>query len=117
MQITEICNPSAYRHAVGSAYIRQQVYVKDVGSVPAATMAGYQDLNFNAGALRNVSVRTVERTIIDMGFRNRCPTRLPLLIVWHTALRLAWAGYAAIELLMTGIKLSGLMSLISNCIG
>ncbi|GBN83421.1 hypothetical protein AVEN_91226-1 [Araneus ventricosus] len=52
-----------------------------------------------------------------MGFRNRCPTRVPLLIVRHTALRLAWAANAAIELLMTGNKLPGLTSLISNCIG
>ncbi|GBN95712.1 hypothetical protein AVEN_78741-1 [Araneus ventricosus] len=52
MQITEICNRSAYRGAVGSAYIRQQVYHKAVGSVPAATLAGYQDLsNFEWGLI------------------------------------------------------------------
>ncbi|GBO41038.1 hypothetical protein AVEN_186465-1 [Araneus ventricosus] len=47
--------------------------------------------HFNAGALRNVSVRTVERAIIDMGFRNRYPTRVPLLTIRKTALLLAWA--------------------------
>ncbi|GBN06919.1 hypothetical protein AVEN_135392-1 [Araneus ventricosus] len=52
----------------------------------------YRVSDFNAGALRNVSVRTVERTIIDMGFRNRCPTSVPLLTVRHTALRLAWVS-------------------------
>ncbi|GBL97882.1 hypothetical protein AVEN_36708-1 [Araneus ventricosus] len=183
-----------------AAPIRQQVSDKDVGSVPAATMAGYQDLsNFerglivsaremghsisevamkfgyshttisrvyheyrvsgetsnlrlrrdqketlqerdrlcltrnlkrvrratfsqiaahcNAEALRNVSVRTVERTIIDMGFGNRCPTRVPLLTIRHTALLLAWPANAVIELLMTLNKLPGLSSLVSNCIG
>ncbi|GBM90537.1 hypothetical protein AVEN_236328-1 [Araneus ventricosus] len=70
--------------------------------------------DFNAGALRNVSVRTVEWTIIHMGFRNRCPTRVPLLTVRHTA---SGPANAAIELLMTGNKLPGLTSLVSNCIG
>ncbi|GBN18053.1 hypothetical protein AVEN_231871-1 [Araneus ventricosus] len=51
-----------------------------------------------------------------MGFGNRCPTRLPLLTIRHTALRLAWA-LAVIELLMTGNKFLGLTSLVSNCIG
>ncbi|GBO16382.1 hypothetical protein AVEN_38212-1 [Araneus ventricosus] len=73
--------------------------------------------DFNAGALGNVSVRTVERTIIDTGFRNRCPTRVPLLTVRHTALHSPGPANAAIELLMTGNKLPGLTSLIPNCIG
>ncbi|GBN83709.1 hypothetical protein AVEN_209702-1 [Araneus ventricosus] len=47
--------------------------------------------DFSAWALRNISVRTVERTIIDMGFCNRCPTRVPLLTVRNTGLRLDWA--------------------------
>ncbi|GBL79447.1 hypothetical protein AVEN_92615-1 [Araneus ventricosus] len=44
MQIRDICNPSAQRDAVGSAYVRQQVSDKAVGSAPAATMAGCKDL-------------------------------------------------------------------------
>ncbi|GBN08289.1 hypothetical protein AVEN_133787-1 [Araneus ventricosus] len=47
--------------------------------------------DINAGALTSVSVRTVERTIIDMGLGSRNPTRVPLLTARHTAFRLAWA--------------------------
>ncbi|GBN09511.1 hypothetical protein AVEN_6977-1 [Araneus ventricosus] len=52
-----------------------------------------------------------------MSFRNRSPTRVLLSTVRNTVLRLAWATNAAIELLMTGNKLPGLTSLVSNCIG
>lgn len=47
--------------------------------------------DFNAGASTSVSVRTVQRTVLDMGFRSRRPTRVPLLTPRHKALRLAWA--------------------------
>ncbi|GBM02694.1 hypothetical protein AVEN_258978-1 [Araneus ventricosus] len=68
MQITEICNPSAYRDAVGSAYIRQQVSEKAVGSVPAATMAGYQDLsNFERGLI--VGAREMRHSISEVAMK------------------------------------------------
>ncbi|GBN80661.1 hypothetical protein AVEN_183805-1 [Araneus ventricosus] len=47
--------------------------------------------NFNVGVLTSVTVRTVELTIIDMGFRSRSATRVLLLTARHTALCLAWA--------------------------
>ncbi|GBM16907.1 hypothetical protein AVEN_267304-1 [Araneus ventricosus] len=51
MQI-EIRNQSENGAAVGNAYIRQQVYGTVAGSVTAATMAGYQDLNeFERGVI------------------------------------------------------------------
>ncbi|GBN87250.1 hypothetical protein AVEN_174600-1 [Araneus ventricosus] len=96
MQITEICNPSAQRDAVGSAYIRQQVSDKAVGSVPAATMAGYQDLsNFERGFI--VGAREMGHSISEL-YASPGPAN------------------AAIELLMTGNKLPGVTSLVSNCI-
>ncbi|GBO42661.1 hypothetical protein AVEN_17712-1 [Araneus ventricosus] len=50
-----------------------------------------------------------------MGFRNRCPTRVPLLTVRLYAS--PWPANAVIEPLITGNKLHGLTSLVSNCIG
>ena len=47
--------------------------------------------DLNAGPSTSVSVRTVQRTLIDMGFRSRRPSRVPLLTKRHKALRLAWA--------------------------
>lgn len=47
--------------------------------------------DFNAGPSTSVSVRTIQRNIINMGFRSRRPTRVPLMTVRHKALRLAWA--------------------------
>ncbi|GBL84127.1 hypothetical protein AVEN_118545-1 [Araneus ventricosus] len=35
--------------------------------------------DFNAGPSTSVSVRTIQRNIIDMGFRSRRPTRVPLM--------------------------------------
>ncbi|GBN72996.1 hypothetical protein AVEN_254669-1 [Araneus ventricosus] len=35
--------------------------------------------DFNAGPSTSVSVRTIKRNIIDMGFRSRRPTRVPLM--------------------------------------
>ncbi|GBN39312.1 hypothetical protein AVEN_151244-1 [Araneus ventricosus] len=67
-----------------------QLLTRNLKRVRRATFPQIAE-DFNAGALRNVSVRTVERTIIDMGFRNRCLTRVSLLTVRHTDLRLAWA--------------------------
>ncbi|GBM29067.1 hypothetical protein AVEN_233239-1 [Araneus ventricosus] len=34
---------------------------------------------FNVGPSTSVSVRTIQRNIIDMGFRSRRPTRVPLM--------------------------------------
>ncbi|GFX39027.1 HTH_Tnp_Tc3_2 domain-containing protein [Trichonephila clavipes] len=47
--------------------------------------------NFNAAPSTSVSVRTIQRNIIHMGFRSRRPTRVPLLTARHKALCLAWA--------------------------
>ncbi|GFW70434.1 HTH_Tnp_Tc3_2 domain-containing protein [Trichonephila clavipes] len=47
--------------------------------------------DFNAGPSISVTVRTIQRNIIDMGFRSRRPTSVFLLSARHTALRLAWA--------------------------
>ncbi|GBN94237.1 hypothetical protein AVEN_226812-1 [Araneus ventricosus] len=46
--------------------------------------------DFNAEASTTFSLRTVQRTIIDMSFRSRRPTRFPLLTARHKALYLAW---------------------------
>ncbi|GBM83486.1 hypothetical protein AVEN_74106-1 [Araneus ventricosus] len=35
--------------------------------------------DFNAGPSTSASVRTIQRNIIDMGFRSRRPTRVPLM--------------------------------------
>ncbi|GBM77189.1 hypothetical protein AVEN_249798-1 [Araneus ventricosus] len=43
------------------------------------------------GASTSVSVRTVERTVINMGSQRRRPTRVPLLTARHKALLLSWA--------------------------
>ncbi|GBN49763.1 hypothetical protein AVEN_36001-1 [Araneus ventricosus] len=47
--------------------------------------------DFNAGASTSVNVRTVQRTVINMGSQSRRPTRVLLLTARHNALRLAWA--------------------------
>ncbi|GBM03100.1 hypothetical protein AVEN_14595-1 [Araneus ventricosus] len=39
----------------------------------------------------SVSVRTVQRTVINMGSQSRRSTRIPLLIARHKALLLSWA--------------------------
>ncbi|GFY11139.1 HTH_Tnp_Tc3_2 domain-containing protein [Trichonephila clavipes] len=46
--------------------------------------------DFNAGPSTSVSVRTIQRNIIDMGFRSRSPTRVPLLTARHKSLPLGW---------------------------
>ncbi|GFU89188.1 HTH_Tnp_Tc3_2 domain-containing protein [Trichonephila clavipes] len=47
--------------------------------------------DFNAGPPSSVTVRTIQRNIIDMGFRSRRPTRVPLLTARHKALHLTLA--------------------------
>ncbi|GBL79204.1 hypothetical protein AVEN_92437-1 [Araneus ventricosus] len=47
--------------------------------------------DFNDGASTSVSVRTVQRTVINMGSQSRRPTRVPLLTALHKALLLSWA--------------------------
>ncbi|GFX43163.1 HTH_Tnp_Tc3_2 domain-containing protein [Trichonephila clavipes] len=44
--------------------------------------------DFNFGPSTSVTVRTIQRNIIDMGFRGRMPTRVSLLTARHKALRL-----------------------------
>ncbi|GBM91650.1 hypothetical protein AVEN_107756-1 [Araneus ventricosus] len=48
-------------------------------------------MDFNDGASTSVSVRTVQRTVINMGSQSRRPTRVPLLTALHKALLLSWA--------------------------
>ncbi|GBM79531.1 hypothetical protein AVEN_209503-1 [Araneus ventricosus] len=47
--------------------------------------------DFNDGASTSVSVRTVQRTVINMGSQSRRPTRVPFLTARHKALLLSWA--------------------------
>ncbi|GBM89479.1 hypothetical protein AVEN_187050-1 [Araneus ventricosus] len=47
--------------------------------------------DFNYGASTSISVRTVQRTVINMGFQSRRPTRVPLLTTRHKILLLSWA--------------------------
>jgi transposase len=47
--------------------------------------------DFNVGASTSVSVRTVQRSLHDMGIRSRRPSRVPLMTARHKAMRLAWA--------------------------
>ncbi|GBM11596.1 hypothetical protein AVEN_180146-1 [Araneus ventricosus] len=47
--------------------------------------------DINDGASTSVSVRTVQRTVINMGSQSRRPTRVPLLTAVHKALLLSWA--------------------------
>ncbi|GBM64896.1 hypothetical protein AVEN_30281-1 [Araneus ventricosus] len=47
--------------------------------------------DFNDGASTSVTVRTVLRTVINMGSQSRRPTRVPLLTALHKALLLSWA--------------------------
>ncbi|GBM95623.1 LMBR1 domain-containing protein 2, partial [Araneus ventricosus] len=47
--------------------------------------------DFNEGASTSVSVRTVQRTVINMGSLSRRSTRVPLLTALYKALLLSWA--------------------------
>ncbi|GFW92824.1 HTH_Tnp_Tc3_2 domain-containing protein [Trichonephila clavipes] len=47
--------------------------------------------DFNAGPSTSITLKTIQRNTIDMGFRRRWLTRVPLLTARHKALRLAWA--------------------------
>ncbi|GBO02641.1 hypothetical protein AVEN_202664-1 [Araneus ventricosus] len=73
--------------------------------------------DFNDGACTSVSLRTVQRTVINMASQRQRPTRVPLLPALHKALLLSWVDNTTIGLLMTGNTLPGLTSLVSNCTG
>ena len=47
--------------------------------------------DFNAGPSTSVSVQTIQRNIIDMGFRSKSSTCVPFMFTRHKAVRLAWA--------------------------
>ncbi|GFY05773.1 HTH_Tnp_Tc3_2 domain-containing protein [Trichonephila clavipes] len=47
--------------------------------------------NFKVGSSKSVTVRTIQRYIIDIGFRSRRLNHVPLLTARHKASRLAWA--------------------------
>ncbi|GBM73170.1 hypothetical protein AVEN_30055-1 [Araneus ventricosus] len=47
--------------------------------------------DFNDGASTSVSVRTVQRTVINMDSQSRRPIHVPLLTALHKALLLSWA--------------------------
>ncbi|GFV17083.1 HTH_Tnp_Tc3_2 domain-containing protein [Trichonephila clavipes] len=51
----------------------------------------YRESDFNTGTSTSVTVRTIQRNIIDIGFRSRRSTRVPLLTTRYKALHLAWA--------------------------
>ncbi|GFV23523.1 HTH_Tnp_Tc3_2 domain-containing protein [Trichonephila clavipes] len=70
--------------------------------------------DFNAGPSASIIVQTIQRNIIDMGFRSRRITRVPLLIARHKALRFACAHQHPHRTLMTRNTLPGLTSLVSN---
>ncbi|GFT90042.1 HTH_Tnp_Tc3_2 domain-containing protein [Trichonephila clavipes] len=46
--------------------------------------------DFNAGPSTSVTVRNIQRNIIDIGFRSRRLNHVPLLAARHKGLRLAW---------------------------
>ncbi|GBM57440.1 hypothetical protein AVEN_24212-1 [Araneus ventricosus] len=73
--------------------------------------------DFNDGASASVSVRTVRRTVINMGSQSRKPTRVPLLTALHKALLSPRSDNITIGLLTTGNTLPDLTSVFSNCIG
>ncbi|GFX33140.1 HTH_Tnp_Tc3_2 domain-containing protein [Trichonephila clavipes] len=47
--------------------------------------------DFNVGPSTSVTVRIIQQNIIDMGFRSRRPSRVPLLTTRPKALLFAWA--------------------------
>ncbi|GFY04759.1 HTH_Tnp_Tc3_2 domain-containing protein [Trichonephila clavipes] len=51
----------------------------------------YPESDFNAGPSIGVTVQTIQRNIIDIGFRSQRPTRIPLLTARYKDLHLAWA--------------------------
>ncbi|GBN40017.1 hypothetical protein AVEN_250884-1 [Araneus ventricosus] len=74
--------------------------------------------DFKDGASTSVSVRTVQRTVINMGSQSRMPTRVPSLTALHKALLLFWAPqhyHWTVD--DSGNTQPGLTSLDSNCIG
>ncbi|GFV26229.1 HTH_Tnp_Tc3_2 domain-containing protein [Trichonephila clavipes] len=46
--------------------------------------------DFNAGPSTSVTMQTILRNIIDMGFRSRRPTRVPMSTALHKSLRIGW---------------------------
>ncbi|GFT61586.1 HTH_Tnp_Tc3_2 domain-containing protein [Trichonephila clavipes] len=61
------------------------------GEPPEGTTVPQIAAEFNAESATSVPVRTIQRNIIDMGFRSRRLTRAPLLTARHKALHLALA--------------------------
>ncbi|GFV43906.1 transposable element Tcb2 transposase [Trichonephila clavipes] len=51
----------------------------------------YHEYRESAGSSTSVTLRNIQRNILDMGFQSRRPTRVPLLTARYKALRLAWA--------------------------
>ncbi|GFU82398.1 HTH_Tnp_Tc3_2 domain-containing protein [Trichonephila clavipes] len=70
--------------------------------------------DYNAGPSKSLTARTVQRNIIDMGFRNRRPTRVVLLIARYKAFHLAWTRQHRHCAVDTGNTMPGLTSLVSN---
>ncbi|GBM29393.1 hypothetical protein AVEN_253914-1 [Araneus ventricosus] len=73
--------------------------------------------DFNDGASTSVSVRTVQRTVINMGSQSRRPTFVPLLTLRQKLYSSPGPDNTTIGLLMTGNTFPGLTNLVSNCIG
>ncbi|GFT21845.1 transposase domain containing protein [Trichonephila clavipes] len=74
------------RHGVGRPHAvkekgrwRRSRMVKQNRSQTVAQLTA----QYNAGSSRIVSKHTVQRTLLDMGLRSKCPTRVPLLTKYH----------------------------------
>ncbi|GBM41844.1 hypothetical protein AVEN_145006-1 [Araneus ventricosus] len=72
--------------------------------------------DFNDGASTSVSVRTVQRTVINMGSQSRRPTRVPFLTARHKTLLLSWARQHYHWTVDDWKHVACLTSLVSNCI-
>ncbi|GFX20278.1 transposable element Tcb1 transposase [Trichonephila clavipes] len=73
-------------HAIKKSHQRLSCMVKQNRSQTVAQLTA----QYNAGPSRTVSEHTVQRALLDMGLRSKCPTRVPLLTKRHPQLRLHW---------------------------
>ncbi|GBM00351.1 hypothetical protein AVEN_179174-1 [Araneus ventricosus] len=81
LQITGVCNQSSQPDAVGNAYIRQQMSDKCTRSVPAAAMAGYQDLSdFEHGVITGAREmgHSISEVAMKFGFSRTTISRVYL---------------------------------------
>ncbi|GBN07062.1 hypothetical protein AVEN_39059-1 [Araneus ventricosus] len=78
----ESCKTSILRHRCGRKKIMQERDQRRLTRIikhdRRATLPQIA-ADFNAGPSTSISVRTIQRNIIDMGFWRRRPTRVPLM--------------------------------------